>query len=185
MSMLATLPQFPWLSLLVLLPLVGALLCLLHSGRPAECRALALATSLAVFGVALYLFVCHGQGGGRWLLYEDSAWISRYGIRYVLAMDGIALLMVLLTAFMQLAAILLAWRVERQAAGFFALLLLLETGLMGIFLAYDLIFFYLFWEVALIPMFFLISIWGGLTGAGRRSSSSSTPWSEASSCWLP
>jgi NADH-quinone oxidoreductase subunit M len=165
MSMLATLPQFPWLSLLVLLPLVGALLCLLHSGRPAECRALALATSLAVFGVALYLFVYHGQGSGRWLLYEDSAWISRYGIRYVLAMDGIALLMVLLTAFMQLAAILLAWRVERRAAGFFALLLLLETGLMGIFLAYDLIFFYLFWEVALIPMFFLISIWGG---ANRR-----------------
>ena len=165
MSMLATLPQFPWLSLLVLLPLVGALLCLLHSGRPAECRALALATSLAVFGVALYLFICHGQGEGRWLLYEDRAWISRYGIRYVLAMDGIALLMVILTAFMQLAAILLAWRVERQVAGFFALLLLLEAGLMGIFLAYDLVFFYLFWEVALIPMFFLISIWGG---ANRR-----------------
>ena len=155
------LPEFPWLSLLVLLPLVGVLLCLVKRDRPEECRALALATGLAVFGVALYLFVCHGQGDGRWLLYEDSNWITRFGSRYVLAMDGIALLMVLLTAFMHLAAILLAWRVERYPAGFLALLLLMESGLMGIFLAYDLVFFYLFWEVALIPMFFLISIWGG------------------------
>lgn len=165
MNMLSNLPQFPWLSLLVVLPVLGALLCLLHSRRPADCRALALATSLAVFGVALYLFVCHGQSDGRWLLYEDLSWIDRYGIRYVLAMDGIALLMVLLTAFMQLAAVLLAWRVERHVSSFFALLLLLEAGLMGIFLAYDLVLFYLFWEVALIPMFFLISVWGG---ANRR-----------------
>ncbi len=161
MTELASLPQFPWLSLLVLLPLAGALLCLLHGQRPAECRALALATALAVFGIALYLFVCHGQGDGRWLLYEDVPWVERYGIRYLLAMDGIALLMVLLTSFMQIAAVLLAWRVERHVAPFFALLLLLETGLLGIFLAYDLVLFYLFWEVALIPMFFLISGWGG------------------------
>jgi NADH-quinone oxidoreductase subunit M len=165
MTMLTSLPQFPWLTLLILLPLIGALLCLLHGKRPADCRALSLATSLAVFAVALYLFVCHGQGDGRWLLYEDVAWIERYGIRYVLAMDGIALLMVLLTSFMQLAAVLLAWRVERHVSSFFALLFLLEAGLMGIFLAYDLVLFYLFWEVALIPMFFLISVWGG---ANRR-----------------
>jgi NADH-quinone oxidoreductase subunit M len=163
--MMTSLPQFPWLSLLVILPLVGALLCLLHGKRPADCRALALTTALAVFAVALYLFVYHGQADGRWLLYEDLSWIERYGIRYVLAMDGIALLMVLLTAFMQLVAVLLAWRVERHVASFFALLMLLEAGLMGIFLAYDLVLFYLFWEVALIPMFFLISVWGG---ADRR-----------------
>jgi len=159
---MTTLPQFPWLSLLILLPLAGALLCLLHGNRrPADCRGLSLATSLAVFGVALYLFVCYGQNDGRWMLYEDIGWIDRYGIRYVLAMDGIALLMVLLTSFMQLAAVLLAWRVERNVASFFALLMLLESGLMGIFLAYDMVLFYLFWEVALIPMFFLISVWGG------------------------
>ena len=165
MGQLTSLPQFPWLSLLVVLPLVGALLCLLHGRRSADCRGLALATALAVFGVALYLFACHGQGVERWLLYEDVSWIKSYGARYILAMDGIALLMVLLTSFMQIAAILLAWRVERHVASFFALLLLLEAGLMGIFLAYDLVLFYLFWEVALIPMFFLISIWGG---ANRR-----------------
>ena len=165
MNGVASLPQFPWLTLLVLLPIVGALLCLLHSKRPAECRWLALATALAVFAISLWLFLCHGQSGdGRWLLYEDVSWIERYGLRYVLALDGIAL-MILLTAFMQISAVLLAWRVERHAAAFLALLLLLEAGLMGVFLAYDLILFYLFWEVALIPMFFLISVWGG---EGRR-----------------
>ena len=159
---MASLPQFPWLSLLVLLPLAGALLCLLHGNKRAkDCRGLALATSLAVFGVTVYLFIFHGQGAGRWLLYEELSWIEHFNIKYVLAMDGIALLMVLLTAFMQLAAVLLAWRVEHNIASFFALLMLIEAGLMGIFLAYDLILFYLFWEVALIPMFFLISIWGG------------------------
>jgi NADH-quinone oxidoreductase subunit M len=165
MTMTSTLPQFPWLTLVVLLPLVGVLFCMMFRNRPVECRAMALVTALAVFGVTLYLFVCHGQGDGRWLLYEDASWIARFGSRYVLAMDGIALLMILLTAFMHLAALLLAWRVEHQQAGFLALLLLMESGLMGIFLAYDLVFFYLFWEVALIPMFFLISIWGG---ANRR-----------------
>ncbi len=161
MNALSSLPQFPWLTLLVMLPLGGALLCLMHGKRPADCRGLALATSLATFIIALYLFVSYGEGSERWLLYEDVDWISAYGIRYVLAMDGIALLMVLLTAFMQIAAVLLAWRVERHIGSFFALLLLLESGLMGIFLAYDLVLFYLFWEVALIPMFFLISVWGG------------------------
>jgi len=165
MSMLASLPQFPWLSLLLLLPLAGALLCLLHGQRPAECRALALATALAVFAVSAYLFFCPDLSDGRWLFYEELPWIERYGIHYTLAMDGIAQLMVMLTAFMQVVAVLLAWRVERYFASFFALLLLMETGLMGIFLAYDLVLFYLFWEVALIPMFFLISIWGG---ANRR-----------------
>ena len=66
MNVMTSLPQFPWMSLLIMLPLGGAVLCLLHGKRPADCRGLALATSLATFGVALYLFVCHGQGSGRW-----------------------------------------------------------------------------------------------------------------------
>ena len=109
MNVMTSVPQSPWISLLIMRPLGGAVLCLLHGKRPADCRGLALATALATFGVALYLFVCHGQGSGRWLLYEDVSWIPAYGIRYALAMDGIALLMVLLTAFMQIAAIL-KWR---------------------------------------------------------------------------
>ena len=160
MNELASLPQFPWMSFLIALPLAGALLCLLHNKNVQNCRWLSLFVSLATFIIALFLFFTQ-KGDGRWLLYEDIDWISIFGIRFVLAMDSIALLMVLLTTFIQIPAVLLTWRVERYLGIFLALLLVLESGLIGIFLAYDLVLFYLFWEIALIPMVFLISIWGG------------------------
>lgn len=161
MNAMTTLPQFPWLSLLIFLPLSGALLCLLHNGRDSECRWLALTTALATFLVTIWLFVGHGQHDPQgWLLVEDRAWIERFGIRYSLAMDGISLLMVLLTGLLQVVGVLLSWPVRRQSGLFFALLLAMEAGLMGLFLAHDLVLFYLFWEIALVPMFFLIGIWG-------------------------
>ena len=76
MTALSGLPQFPWLSLLIFLPLGGALLCLLHQNRDNECRWLALATTVATLAVTIYLFVSHGHGAGGWLLYEDVSWIS-------------------------------------------------------------------------------------------------------------
>ncbi|PLX76890.1 MAG: NADH-quinone oxidoreductase subunit M [Desulfuromonas sp.] len=160
MNALTSLPQFPWLSLVIFLPLGGALLCLLHGGRDAECRWLALTTSLATFAITIWLFFSFGQGGTGWLLTEETFWIERFGIRYSLALDGISLLMVLLTGLLQLVGVLLAWPVQRQTGLFFALLLVMESGLMGIFLAHDLVLFYLFWEIALVPMFFLIAFWG-------------------------
>lgn len=160
MMALTTLPQFPWLTLLIGLPLAGALLCVLHRRNDADCRWLALATSLATFAVSLWLFVRFGDGGGGWFLYEDAAWIGRFGIRYTLGMDGISLLLVLLTTFLQIIAILISWPVQRHVPLFCALLLVLEAGLIGVFLALDLVLFYLFWETMLIPLFFLISVWG-------------------------
>ncbi len=160
MTAASALPQFPWLTLLVLLPLGGALLCLLHHRRAEECRWLALATTAATLGITIYLFVCYGQGDSGWLLYEDAAWIPRYGIRFTLGLDGISLLLVLLTAFLQVIAVLMSWPVKQHVPLFFCLLLVLEATLMGIFLALDLMLFFLFWEVMLLPMFFLISIWG-------------------------
>ncbi|GAB6084005.1 NADH-quinone oxidoreductase subunit M [Desulfuromonas carbonis] len=154
------LPSFPWLSLLVFLPLAGAFLCVLRRHEPVECRALALATSLVLFGVTLWLFVRFHAGSSDWFLFEDFAWIPRYGIRFTLGLDGLSLLMVLLTGFLQVVAILVSWPVKRHGPLFFALLLLLESGLMGVFLALDMVLFYLFWEVMLIPMFFLIGVWG-------------------------
>lgn len=162
MTAMTALPQFPWLSLLIFLPLCGALLCLLHIGRPRECRWLALATTLAVLAVTIFLFVTHGQSPGNngWLLYEDSVWIERFGIRFTLGMDGISLLLIMLTAFLQTIAVLMSWQVDRHVSLFFALVLLLESALIGVFLAVDLLLFYMFWEIMLIPMFFLIGIWG-------------------------
>jgi NADH-quinone oxidoreductase subunit M len=160
MTAASALPQFPWLTLLILLPLGGALLCLLHHRRAEECRWLALATTAATLGITIYLFVGYGQGDSGWLLYEDVAWIPRYGIRFTLGLDGISLLLVLLTAFLQVIAVLMSWPVKQHVPLFFCLLLILEATLMGIFLALDLMLFFLFWEVMLLPMFFLISIWG-------------------------
>ncbi len=158
-------PTFPWLSLLIFLPLAGALLCLLRRSRPEECRALALGITGAVFGFTLWLFLRFRGAGSGWLLSEDYAWIDRFGIRYTLGLDGLSLLMVLLTGFLLTISVLVSWRaIDRHAPLFYGLLLLMESGILGVFLALDLILFYLFWELMLIPMFFLIGVWGH----GRR-----------------
>ncbi|MEJ2470560.1 MAG: NADH-quinone oxidoreductase subunit M [Desulfuromonadales bacterium] len=156
----SALPQFPWLSVLIFLPLAGALICVLTRERADESRWLALATTVTVFGISLYLWFHAGDSSGAWLYYEDVDWISRFGIRYTLGLDGISLLMVLLTAFLQVIAVLISWPQDKHVPLFFALLMVLEAGLMGVFMALDMVLFYLFWEVMLIPMFFLIGVWG-------------------------
>ena len=165
MTAVTALPQFPWLSLLIGLPLVGALLCLLQRRSAGECRWLALVTALATLTVSLGLFITYGDGRAGWLLHEDAVWIPRFGIRYTLALDGISLLLVVLTALLHTLAILVAWPEARRVPMFMALLLVMESGLMGVFLAVDLVLFYLFWEVMLLPMVFLIGLWGD---SGRR-----------------
>jgi NADH-quinone oxidoreductase subunit M len=96
-----------------------------------------------------------------YLLLEDAAWIPAFGIRYTLGLDGISLLMVMLTSFTFCVALAVSWyAVKERIALFLALMLVMEAGIMGVFLALDLALFYLFWEIMLIPMFFLIGIWG-------------------------
>lgn len=152
--------NFPYLSLLILLPLAGAVLCLLLRRSDAACRSIALITALVVFGVTLRLFLLHGGSHSGWLLREDATWIAAFGIRYTLEMDGLSLLLLLLTGFLQVAAVLVSWPVQRHVPFFFALLLLMESGITGVFIATDLFLFYVFWEVMLVPMFFLIGVWG-------------------------
>ncbi len=151
--------QFPLLSLLLWLPLAGGLLCLLSGRSPGAPRWLAAGTALLVLLLTLVAATV-GPATENWLLFEDRSWIEAFGIRYTLGLDGISLLLIVLTAFLQLVAVFVSWDQERSPGLFFALLLLLETGIIGVFLALDLILFYLFWELMLIPMFFLIGIWG-------------------------
>jgi NADH-quinone oxidoreductase subunit M len=152
-----------WLTILLALPLAAALLCLLGARRPTVARWIALAATLGVLAIAIGIFLCPPHAG-NWLLYEDHAWIPWLGIRYTLGMDGISLLLVLLTGVLQLAAIVVSWRRETHPALFFALLQFMAAGILGVLLALDLVLFYLFWEAMIIPMFFLIGIWG----AGRE-----------------
>ncbi|MBT1073766.1 complex I subunit 4 family protein [Geobacter grbiciae] len=163
--------DYPILTILIFLPLAGCL-CLApvwHCRTSA--RAVALGFAVAELALAAWLLVAAtgmpaapGAPAG-YFLWEDAVWIERFGIRYLLGMDGISLLMVALTAFITVVAMAASWRAvtERTALHYF-LILLMESGLMGVFLALDLVLFYLFWEVMLIPMFFLIGIWGH----GRR-----------------
>ncbi len=156
--MLAT--DFSILSLLLWLPVAGALVCLVTGSRaPSVPRWIALVTAVLVLVGALLLMLVHDRSGG-WMLLEDRTWIEAFGIRYTLGLDGISLLLIVLTAFMQVMAVLVSWRQDKAPQVFFALLLVLETAVIGVLLALDLILFYLFWELMLIPMFFLIGIWG-------------------------
>ncbi len=161
----------PLLSILIFLPLAGSLLLVPFWKREEIARLVALIVTLVELALAGWAYVAAPAGaaeGGTlpgFFLTADSAWIPRLGIRYTLGMDGISLLLTLLTAFIMVIAVVAAWRwvKERNSLHFF-LILVMETGIMGVFLSLDLFLFYLFWEVMLIPMFFLIGIWGD----GRR-----------------
>ena len=96
-----------------------------------------------------------------WLLVEDFSWIARFNIRYSLGLDGISLVLLLLTALLGIMSVLISWRqVTARVAMFHFMLLMTQSAIMGVFLATDLFLFYLFWEMQLVPMLFLIGIWG-------------------------
>lgn len=155
-------PDFPILTLLLFLPLVGGVSVALLWRSPATARVFALLTALAELALGAWLgSAAPAAGPTGYFLYQDLPWIERFGIRYTLGMDGISLVLVLLTAFITVIAMLLSWQeIKERVPLYFALLLATETGILGVFLSLDLFLFYLFWEAMLIPMFFLIGIWG-------------------------
>jgi NADH-quinone oxidoreductase subunit M len=147
----------------VFTPLVAAaLLALLPREPVGGVRRAAFVLSLVPF--ALSLLVLQGFDGSRadFQFEERAAWIPAWGISYHLGVDGVSLFLVLLTTFLTPIVVLGAWGdVHRRVKEFFVLLLALETGMLGALLALDLFLFYVFWEVMLVPMFFLIGVWGG------------------------
>src|SRR5574342_166546 len=92
---------------------------------------------------------------------EKIPWIPAYNINYFVGIDGISVSMVLLTALLSFLCIFASWGIDKGVKGYFALFLLLDAGMMGVFVALDFFLFYIFWEVMLLPMYFLIGIWGG------------------------
>jgi NADH-quinone oxidoreductase subunit M len=157
--------DLPLLTIIIFLPLLGGFLALAASGRPLLCRGIALSVTVIELGLVLSLAFLHlhYQAGptGAWLMVEDYAWIPSLGVRYSLGLDGISFLLLLLTAFINVLCVLISWRsILTRVGSFHFFLLFLETGVMGLFLATDLLLFYLFWEVQIIPMFFLVGIWG-------------------------
>jgi NADH-quinone oxidoreductase subunit M len=154
--------SMPILSLVTFLPLAGGLLLVfVPRGRVRAARALALAVSGLTFLASLALFV-HFDGGSAALQYvERVPWIGR-GLDYQVGVDGLSLFLVLLTTFLTPIALLSSWRaIDQRVKDFSFFMLLLETGMVGVFVSMNLFLFYVFWEAMLIPMYFLIGIWGG------------------------
>jgi NADH-quinone oxidoreductase subunit M len=137
-------------------------------GRWSEiaCRWVSLASLGAGLALLIYLAVAYGAAAGlppdqRWFLHFDYPWVAPLGIRFHLAIDGLSLLLLTLTAFLGIAAVSASWTEIQERVGAFHLTLLLTlAGVMGVFMALDLFLFYFFWELMLVPMYFLISIWG-------------------------
>ncbi|QWV93502.1 NADH-quinone oxidoreductase subunit M [Geomonas oryzisoli] len=154
----------PILTLLVFVPLCGSLLVFALRRSGATARGVTVAFCLAELALSLWPLALSGQQAAGapagFFLYEDAAWIERFGIRYTLGMDGISAVMVVLTAFITLIAVLSAWQVKERSGLFLALLLALQAAVQGLFLSLDLFLFYLFWEAMLIPMLLLIGVWG-------------------------
>jgi NADH-quinone oxidoreductase subunit M len=152
--------DFPLLSFVIFLPLLGAgVIALL----PRENRELIRFTALFVAsvemilaGVLFFLF----QPGEGFQFVERVPWIPALGIRYFVAVDGISLLLIGLTALLTLVSVLFSWVITERVKEFMALMLVMETALIGVFAALDLFAFFVFWEASLIPMYFLIGIWG-------------------------
>ena len=124
-------------------------------------RAAALAVSLAEFLISLLLLRGFAPGSSAYQFEEMHNWIPSPPIHYHLGVDGISLFLVLLTTFLTPIAVLASWKsIEDRAQGFYITVLVLETGIIGVFVSLDLFLFFLFWEVMLIPMYFLIGVWG-------------------------
>jgi NADH-quinone oxidoreductase subunit M len=137
----------------------GALVeALVPRSRANIARWLALAVSIGGFALAVVGFV-HGLGRGRMLI-VDAPWIPSMGIRYTLAADGISLVLVLLTGLAAIAGVLFSWNVELRTNEFFAFYLALIGGVYGVFLSFDFFLLFVFYEIAIVPKYFLIAIWG-------------------------
>jgi NADH-quinone oxidoreductase subunit M len=154
---------FPLLSLVLWLPLIGSLLLLVvPRDNQVMQRGLALGVSLLTLVASLPLYFGFDFTQTGFQFAESLAWIDAWGIGYRISLDGVSLWLVLLTTFLTPLALVATWNTVRESFRMFqALVLLLETSLLGVFVAQDLFLFYIFWEFTLIPMALMIGIWGG------------------------
>jgi len=154
---------FPLLTLITFLPLVGIpILLLLPRDREEASKWVAFGISVLTFIVSLRLLLSFAPGEAGPQLVDRAAWVPQWGINYFLGVDGISLWLVLLTTLLSPIAILSSWNaIHDRLKEYLIFMLLLETGMVGVFVSLDVFLFYVFWEFTLVPMYFLIGIWGG------------------------
>ncbi len=161
---------FIWLSAIVFLPAVGALLLMFApKDKPEQIKLTSLFITVVVF--LLTLLIPLGGLGPDSAYFEKGVaemqdafskdWIPSFNIYYLMGMDGISFTLVILTSFVSMLSMGASWPIQKNVKAYCILFLLLETGMLGVFLALDFFLFYVFWEVMLLPMYFLIGVWGG------------------------
>jgi len=153
---------FPILSAIVFTPALGALLLLfVPASNHRLVRAIALVAVLTSFVLSLRL-LGYDPNGSEFQFREDLPWIDAFGMRYTLGVDGISVVLVLLTTLLSVVAIIYSFEpIQTKVKAYYATMLLLMVGMLGVFVSLDLFLFYVFWEVSLFPMYFVIGIWGG------------------------
>jgi NADH-quinone oxidoreductase subunit M len=157
--------SFNWLSVILFFPVLGAIVIALYkSADEKRIKWLALVFTAVPFILSLMLFIAFNRTTGGVQFEEKYLWIAPINAYYHLGVDGLSLPLLLLTTFLGFLAVLISWKVHQRPREFFAWLLLLETSIIGVFVSLDLVLFFIMWEIEVIPMYFLISVWG----SGRK-----------------
>lgn len=152
----------PILSLITFLPVIGVFFILSMDSRRGELiRVTALLVSIVVFFISLPLYFTFDAYTYGMQFVEKLQWIPSFGIHYHVGIDGISLFLILLTTFITPISILASWHIAKNVKEYMVAMLVLETGMIGVFISLDVFLFYVFWELMLIPMYLLIGIWGG------------------------
>src|SRR5216683_5700723 len=150
------------LTLITFIPLVGMVLILLcPQTLKGAYKWIAAAATFAQLLIAGWLYANFNTSTAAIQFVERNSWIRAYHVFYFMGIDGISISMVLLTAIICFISVFASFGIDRGEKGYYALLMLLDTGMMGVFVALDFFLFYIFWEVMLLPMYFLIGVWGG------------------------
>ena len=152
------------LTAIVFLPIGAAILLALVARNDKQVKWIALAASLAVLVLSLIVWAAMDLGNPEPQFVERHSWISAFNVEYYLGVDGLNAPMIALTGLLSVAAILVSWKQQLRVKEFFFALLALQTGILGVFASLDMMLFFLFWEVELIPMYLLITVWG----SGRK-----------------
>ena len=153
--------QFPILSVIVFTPIVAGILILLIPGnRKTEVRVTALAAATFAMLLSVWVYISYDQSAGGYQFQELAEWLPALGISYHVGVDGISAPLVLLTGIVMFTGVLISWGLDDRPREFFAFLFILATGVFGVFISLDLFLLFFFYEIAVFPMYLLISIWG-------------------------
>jgi NADH-quinone oxidoreductase subunit M len=153
--------MLPVASLLILVPLVFAAVTFITKTK-GQAAGLGLAGSLATLGLAVYAYLNFDSSTAAMQFFESMKWIPTLGVNYSVGIDGISMPLILLNAIVIPFLILYSWNEERESPNrFYGLILTMEAAVIGVFVSLDFVVFYIFWELTLIPLFFMVNIWGG------------------------